>query len=208
MNIPKVYNAMVHGGAAFATASRALAQAADPVAGQVVSENTTNPAGTKPAHLHYGTGFHHINVWAFDMDETIAFYEHAFGFRLLFRWEDVNAVREQRAHFNNPRQGAHLDMGDGQILELSPAPKEAVRPNDGVSSFHHIGLRVSDLETAYSRALSNGAAPYPLRDDMGGVWDGPTTITLNARPPFKRSFVVRAAHVLGPNGEIIELFEA
>lgn len=32
--------------------------------------------------------------------------------------------------------------------------------------------------------------------------------TLKAKAPFERSFVARAAHVRGPNGEIIERFES
>lgn len=162
----------------------------------------------KPIHLLHGSGLHHINVRAFDLDETISFYERAFGFRLLFRWDGVDGVSGQQIFFRNPLQGAQLDMGDGQILELIPAPKKAVRPSELASSFNHIGLRVSNLDETYARALANGAKPYPIRDGSGGVWDGPTTIKLKAKPPFQRSFVVRAAHVMGPNGEVIELFES
>ncbi|WP_420136203.1 VOC family protein [Sphingomonas sp.] len=162
----------------------------------------------KPIHLLHGSGLHHINVRAFDLDRTIQFYERAFGFRLLFRWDGVEAMEGDQTFFRNPLQGAQLDMGDGQILELIPAPKNAQRPDDLASSFNHMGLRVSNLDEAYARALANGAKPHPLHDGCGGVWDGPTTIKLKARPPFTRSFEVRAAHVMGPNGEIIELFEA
>ncbi|WP_186456765.1 VOC family protein [Sphingomonas suaedae] len=197
-------------GAILPVASPALAQTAG--SGGKDAARTSESIGpsdpTKPIHLLHGSGLHHINVRAFDLDETIAFYERAFGFRLLFRWDGVVGVRGKAIHFRNPLQGAQLDMGDGQILELIPAPKKAVRPSDLASSFNHIGLRVSNLEEAYARALANGAKPYPIEDGVGGVWDGPTTITLKARPPFRRSFVVRAAHVLGPNGEVIELFEA
>lgn len=202
--------AISHMTAIFAVASPAFAKKADrdskPVADhpEVIAPSNSE----KPIHLLHGSGLHHVNVRAFDLDETIAFYERAFAFHLLFRWDGVSGGRTNTTHFQNPLQGAHLDMGDGQILELIPAPKEAVRPSDLSSSFNHIGLRVSNLEETYARALANGAKAYPLHDGSGGVWDGPTTITLKARPPFRRSFVVRAAHVLGPNGEIIELFEA
>ncbi len=162
----------------------------------------------KPIHLFHGTGLHHVNVAAFDMDETIAFYEKAFGFELLFRWDGVDAQRGGQVHFRNPLRGAQMDMGDGQILEIISAPDDAGRPDGSDASFHHIGLRVSDLDAAYDRALAAGATPHPLDDGNGGVWDGPTTITLKAEPPFERSFEVRAAHVRGPNGEIIELFES
>ena len=63
-------------------------------------------------------------------------------------------------------------MGDGQLLELIPAPKKAERPSDLASSFNHIGVRVSDLDEVYARALANGAKPHPLHDGSGGVWDG------------------------------------
>ena len=175
---------------------------------ECVAKSDPMNGSAKPIHLLHGSGLHHINVRTFDLDKTISFYERAFGFRLLFRWDGVEGRRGEAVHFRNPLQGAQLDMGDGQILELIPAPKKAERPSDLASSFNHIGLRVSDLDEAYARALANGAKPYPLHDGSGGVWDGPTAITLKARPPFQRSFVVRAAHVLGPNGEIIELFEA
>jgi len=206
--------AVVYVAATFAIISPAFAQASRSE-GKTVASPSQSDAGSesgngsaKPIHLLHGSGLHHINVRAFDLDETISFYERAFGFRLLFRWDGVEGKRGETVHFRNPLQGAQLDMGDGQILELIPAPKKAVRPSDLASSFNHIGLRVSNLEEAYARALANGAKPYPLHDGSGGVWDGPTTITLKARAPFQRSFTVRAAHVLGPNGEVIELFEA
>ncbi|UIJ73448.1 VOC family protein [Aurantimonas sp. HBX-1] len=169
---------------------------------------TSEAQGPKPIHLLHGTGLHHINVAAFDMDETIAFYEQAFGFELLFRWDGVDAQRGGQIHFRNPLRGAQMDMGDGQILEIISAPDNAGRPDGSDASLHHIGLRVSDLEAAYDRALAAGAKPHPIEDGKGGIWDGPTTITLKAQPPFERSFEVRAAHVEGPNGEIIELFES
>ncbi|SFD51753.1 Catechol 2,3-dioxygenase [Bosea sp. CRIB-10] len=174
----------------------------------LANEVVVAPDNEKPIHLLHGSGLHHINVRAFDLDETISFYEQAFGFRLLFRWDGVDGMRGQQVFFRNPLQGAQLDIGDGQILELIPAPKKAVRPSELASSFNHIGLRVSNLDETYARALANGAKPYPIRDGAGGVWDGPATIKLKASPPFQRSFVVRAAHVMGPNGEVIELFES
>ncbi|AHE56912.1 VOC family protein [Sphingomonas sanxanigenens] len=196
--------------AALAMVSPSLVKAADPPARRDSAGTQQAPAseGGKDIHLLHGSGLHHVNVRAFDMDKSIAFYEQAFGFRLLFRWDGVDAIRDGQVYFRNPLRGAHLDMGDGQILELIPAPDKAVRPDDRASSFNHIGLRVSHLEETYARALAAGAKPHPIQDGSGGVWDGPTTIRLKARPPFQRSFVVRAAHVEGPNGEIIELFES
>lgn len=171
--------------------------------------NGISPSGpTKPLHLLHGSGLHHVNVRVRDMDKAINFYKAAFSFSLLFRWEGVEGLHDGSVYFRNPLQGAHLDMGDGQVLELIPAPKNAIPPGERASSYNHIGLRVSDLEETYAQALAAGAKRYPIEDGSGGVWDGPTTIELKARPPFERSFVVRAAHVLGPDDEIIELFEA
>lgn len=164
-------------------------------------------AEPKPFHISHTTGFHHINVWAFDIDATIAFYEQAFGFRLIFRWQGVDGVRDGAHHFYNPLEGAHLDMGDGQILELVPVP-DAAPKDENTASFNHLGLRIPDLDEVYAQALAAGAEPYPIHGADGTVWDGITTITLRARAPFERSFVARAAHVRGPNGEVIELFES
>ncbi|MGF7150666.1 catechol 2,3-dioxygenase-like lactoylglutathione lyase family enzyme [Sphingomonas zeicaulis] len=196
--------------AALAMVSPSVVEAADGAPQRDAPRTRQVPASEsgRDIHLLHGSGLHHVNVRAFDMDKTIAFYEQAFGFRLLFRWDGVDAMREGQVYFRNPLRGAHLDMGDGQILELIPAPDAAIRPDDRASSFNHIGLRVSNLEETYVRALAAGAKPHPIQDGSGGVWDGPTTIRLKARPPFQRSFVVRAAHVEGPNGEIIELFES
>ncbi len=166
----------------------------------------TNAA--KPLHLFYGCGLHHINVRVSDMDKSILFYEQAFDFRLVFRWDGVEAIQDGNIYFHNPLQGAHLAMADGQVLELIPAPEQAIPPDPRSSSFHHIGLRVSNLEETYARALAAGATPLPIKDGAGGVWNGITEIKLKARHPFERSFVVRAAHVQGPDHEIIELFEA
>ncbi|NKN02306.1 hypothetical protein GFL89_30700 [Rhizobium leguminosarum bv. viciae] len=201
---------IAHGSAVAAIVGPGLAKAAEgkketsesPKDG-IASANTI-----KPLHLLHGSGLHHSNVRVRDMDKAIDFYEQAFGFNLLFRWDGVEAMQHGSVYFRNPLQGAHLDMGDGQILELIPAPENAIPPDDRALSFHHIGLYVSDVGETYARALAAGAKPYPIEDGSGGVWDGPTDIKLKARPPYERSFVVRAAHVRGPNEEIIELFEA
>ncbi|PXB00054.1 hypothetical protein DMC47_00125 [Nostoc sp. 3335mG] len=188
----------------FLTGTAALAQDAP-----ARTEKRTTPAqSNKPIHLLHGSGLHHVNINAFDFDKTIDFYQRAFGFRLLFRWDGVDANRGGTVYFRFPLKGAHLDMGDGKILELIPALNKALKPEDRPESYDHVGLRVSNLDEAYARALAAGAKPYPIKDGSGGVWDGPTTITLKAAAPFQRSFTVRAAHVQGPNGEIIELFEA
>ena len=195
---------LARGSAAAAIVSPSLVRAA----GSEGSGQHGQQAETKAIHLLHGTGLHHVNVRVRDMDAGIAFYEKAFGFRLLFRWDGVEASNDGQVYFRNPLEGAHLDMGDGQILELIPAPENAIPPDELASSFNHIGLRVSNLDEIYASALDAGAAPFPIEDGSGGVWEGPTEIVLKARPPFERSFVVRAAHVLGPNDEIIELFEA
>jgi catechol 2,3-dioxygenase-like lactoylglutathione lyase family enzyme len=205
-----VMTAIAQGGAAATIASGKKVEAADvKETSRRHAVNSISPSAvTKPLHLLHGSGLHHINVRVRDMDKAINFYKAAFSFSLLFRWDGVEGLHDGSVYFRNPLQGAHLDMGDGQVLELIPAPENAVPPGERASSFNHIGLRVSDLEESYDQALAAGAKPYPIKDGSGGVWDGPTTIKLKARPPFERSFVVRAAHVLGPDDEIIELFEA
>lgn len=206
----QVMTAIAQGGTASKTVSGEKVEAADvKETSRHHAVNGVSPSGPgKPLHLLYGSGLHHINVRVRDIDKAIDFYMEAFSFSLLFRWDGVEGLHDGSVYFRNNLQGAHLDMGDGQVLELIPAPKNAVPPGERASSFNHIGLRVSDLEETYDQALAAGAKPYPIRDGSGGVWDGPTTIKLKARPPFKRSFVVRAAHVVGPDDEIIELFEA
>lgn len=199
---------IAHGGAAAAIVSPILVKAEDGEKPSVVAEG--GAAGSdvmKPLHLLHGSGLHHVNVRVRDMDKAIDFYEKSFGFDLLFRWDGVEATQDRTVYFRNPLQGAHLDMGDGAVLELIPAPEDAIPPDDRSSSFNHIGLRVSSLDETYAKALAAGAKPFPIEDGSGGVWDGPTNIKLQARPPFQQPFVVRAAHVLGPNDEIIELFE-
>ena len=101
----------------FPVASTAFAEVACPKTKVVAppSECTAKSdpmnGSAKPIHLLHGSGLHHINVRAFDLDKTISFYERAFGFRLLFRWDGVEGRRGEAVHFRKPAPGCAARYG-------------------------------------------------------------------------------------------------
>lgn len=132
------------------------------------------------------------------MDATIALYTEGLGFRRVYEWTAPGLVG--RCVF--------LDAGDGRLLELfdgaSNVPGAVLTPLSELpvptddergarAAFVHIALRSDDVDAAYERAVTHGAAPVmaPVDLDQHGIDGYP-----DAR--------IRIGFVRGLDGEVVE----
>src|SRR5262245_2232312 len=103
-----------------------------------------------------GTSFHHVAIRAADFDATIRFYTEGLGCKVHYGFSVPGRI--DRAAF--------LDIGDGRYIEVfgqgSVVQSEGRRrqpdeePTEG--ALLHFCFRVTDVEAAYQRALTAGAA--------------------------------------------------
>jgi catechol 2,3-dioxygenase-like lactoylglutathione lyase family enzyme len=81
------------------------------------------------------TGFNHVSVHAYDLDESAAFYEELFGMESL-------------PTPNFPFPVRWLRMGDLQL--------HLFVTDDGAPKGHHFGVNVDDFEAAYRKVMEMG----------------------------------------------------
>jgi glyoxylase I family protein len=129
---------------------------------------------------HFGPGFHHVAIRAYDFDATVKFYEEGFGFQRAYGWGEGNG------------RAAMMDTGDGNYLEIFAGGKRAPGEDPPEGGILHYALRVADVNAAFDRAVAAGARPTVEPKDVPIQGDFPTTF--------------RIAFVKGLDGEIIEFF--
>jgi catechol 2,3-dioxygenase-like lactoylglutathione lyase family enzyme len=138
------------------------------------------------------TSLLHVALLADDLDESLRFYREALGFERTYEWTQ-SATPEGRVVYTG--RGALIELGERTYLEQLPG-----EPTNGTGPVHHIALLVPDVDEAYQRCLAAGARAFSFDG-----WDGaPLTVDLNGTPPAR----VRDAFVLGPSGELLELYES
>ena len=121
-------------------------------------------------------GLHHVALTAADLQKTIDFYTHVFGFTVVRRWGDE-------------KPAAMLDMGDGSLLEIFSGGNSEI---DDQGKWLHIAVAAEDTDAVYQAALEAGAVSHMV----------PTDIVIEADNPLP----ARIAFVCGLNGELIEIF--
>lgn len=139
------------------------------------------PRETSNARLP-GCGFHHVALRARDFDRSLAFYTEGLGFRPALRWGEGDT------------RAALLDLGDGNYLELFAARPGQI-PEEGAAGagwpLLHLALRSDDVDAAMERIRALGA-PVTVE---------PKSVNLGGKD-------VRVAFFLGPDGEVLELFQS
>lgn len=135
------------------------------------------------------SSFNHVMLYVSDMEQSVSFYEQAFGMSVYQRIGEVVVQTGQ-----SPADTVQLDLvmlklpGSAFILELS----ERVVPNSLQSSphFQHLGIEVRDIEAAFDQAIKFGAQQQTNIRTL-------STDQITARNVFLR----------GPDSELIELIE-
>jgi catechol 2,3-dioxygenase-like lactoylglutathione lyase family enzyme len=85
------------------------------------------------------TAFHHVHLFATDLEKSLRFYQDMFGARIVLDTEMAGA------------RNVMIAIGAGKINFYDQPPKENVR---GV--VHHLGIETDDLEALVEHMKSKG----------------------------------------------------
>lgn len=144
-------------------------------------------------------GFHHVGVYCRDIEESLAFYEDVFGFRLLFRSDALEG--------DKPLKMAWIKRGD-LIFELLECEDKSTC-TAAANCLNHLALRVGDMDEFVVRLGEKGiaieAGPFdppmefdrPLADEDSNVF----TVCGNAGAQLRIMFF------RGPGGERFEVVQ-
>src|ERR1035438_6561446 len=117
-------------------------------------------------------GIHHIGIHTRDIDRLRAFYEKAFGFKLVDRERNLKDFPEAGPITGVPDPVARFVLlkANNCFLELfewtppSDRQQSPLRPND--LGYTHFGVEVTDIETEYRRLSQVGMEfvhPMPVK---------------------------------------------
>ena len=123
-------------------------------------------------------GYHHIGLLVRDMEASLRFYTEGLGGTETFSFPMGDTGKLIRM----------VDLGGNAVIELIPRGVEEAESN---ARWAHIALRTDDAGAAYAKAMEAGAVSRAE----------PKDVRLGGTMPASNAFV------LGPDGEVIELFE-
>ena len=129
------------------------------------------------------TALHHVALRAVDFDAAVRFYQEAFDYGAPRVWSYPPHVEK----------AAFLPSPDGSWIEIF-ADGEASPRDEPMEGLVHFALHVDDVDAAYERALTAGAAAIVP----------PSSFTIAGDPGWD----VRLAFVHGPCGERIEIYRS
>jgi lactoylglutathione lyase len=134
-------------------------------------------------HIHFKeqsmqfNGFHHICVVVKDAEKSLDFYTKGLGGKVVLSFPAGGSGKNVNL----------VDLGNNAVIEITPRGNGEEESN---AHWAHIALRTDDARAAYDLALKAGAVSRSAPNDgqLGTVG-------------------VCIAFVLGPDKEVIELFE-
>ncbi|MGI8916794.1 MAG: VOC family protein [Chloroflexota bacterium] len=120
------------------------------------------------------TGIGHAAFGVRDVETSLHFYCDILGFQRAFELKNVNPNRPP----SDIPQIYYLLIGNGQFVELFPAPPAADKPagaekpagNSG--SYRHLQFEVDDMQSTIATLESRGLPPSPNPPRLGkdGNW--------------------------------------
>ncbi|MEM7581918.1 MAG: SRPBCC family protein [Acidobacteriota bacterium] len=144
---------------------------------------------------------HHASLFVSDLEASTKFYTSGLGLTLRERFEDIVGQRAD-GEFQFGLASVFLEAGDGRYIELHPVGPGALSPPG--FPLNHLALGVADLDSAYARAISAGGSTIdiPVPDQH---WNGsPLNVVMSGERPEP----MRMAFLLGPDGELIEMYQS
>ncbi len=140
-------------------------------------------------------GFHHISLHTTDFDKSLEFYTKGLGFTVSRAWGEGDS------------RAVMLDVGDGGCIEMFAGgaknsynlrDKFTTENLDEIPKFDagiwgHLCFRVDDADAAYKTAIEAGAVSAK----------SPMDAAIQSNPVMN----IRIAFLLGPDGEVIEMFQ-
>lgn len=166
---------------------------------------TDRPVGSRDQPVFYPGArqptLHHVSLFVSDLEASTRFYTDGLGLTVREQFRDIIG-RRAAGEFPFAVASVFLEAGDGRYVELHPAGPWPMSPPG--FPLNHLALTVADVDAAYARALAAGASPIdiPVPDHK---WDGTPLDVLMAGD---RPEPMRMAFLLGPSGELIELYQA
>ena len=122
-------------------------------------------------------GFHHIGLYALDLEKSLKFYTEGLGGIVTFSFPMGDSGKTIYL----------VDLGGNAVVEIIPKGNGEAESN---AHWAHIAVTTDDARAAYERALHAGAL---IRSEPQDVLLG--------------TMAVCNAFVTGPDGEVIEFFQ-
>ena len=120
------------------------------------------------------SSFVHVGLTVSDIDRTVAFYEKYFGFKVEFIGKFPDRFFDAKPSLYRLEPGAESKIAlikspDGVVLELfqffNQTPFQTAEWN--TPGYHHICLKVEDLNAKYQEMKTDGVEFYFSPDYMG-----------------------------------------
>lgn len=108
-------------------------------------------------------GIGHAAFGVRDIEKSLHFYCDILGFQRAFELKNVNPNRPP----SDVPQIYYLLIGNGQFLELFPAPDDDGWPAVSPRSFRHLQFEVDDMQGTISELQARGLPPSPNPPRLG-----------------------------------------
>jgi predicted enzyme related to lactoylglutathione lyase len=130
----------------------------------------------------------YVIIYVPDIEETVTFYENAFGVSRRFIHESGYAEMETGA--------TALAFATEKLAASNGVVTRQNRPNEDAAAAE-IAFVSNDVPTAFANAVAAGAsACKSLRQSLGGKWSHMSATTTVSLSSFARRSVSRSRHVI------------
>lgn len=133
-----------------------------------------------------------LGVYVTDIEESTHFYKTVFGLEVVNEWHSIDLSYDDSNYVTGNLHGLYLSGDNGMHLELIEKGDSTQRQTIQ-QPINHFAIKVDDVKSVYSKALSLGAKPA-FEDD---------------RLQYARigNFKVLNTQIIGLDGERIQILE-